>query len=198
MPRGSRRRKKRCRGQPRSGAGRSAAATARSPDGRWTAFVKDYNVFVRPQDGPEVQLSKDGAAGNSYGMLDWAGDSKTLVAFRIEPGENKEVYLVESSPSVGARAKLRTRPYPLSGDKYTGYELNLFDVAQQKQVKPAVERVDFGRPNLRWRKDGRRFTYERYDRGHQRFRLIELDTHTAEARNLIDEKAQTFIWSAHT
>jgi hypothetical protein len=169
----------------------------RSPDRKWTALVKDHNVYVRGEDGKEIQLSQDGKEGLAYGMLSWSPDSKTLAAFRIEPGDRKEVYLIESSPKEGGRARLRTRPYPLPGDKFTSYELNLFDVASQKQTKPEVDRIDFGRPRLRWNRDGRRFTYEKVDRGHQRFRLIEVDAHSGTARNLIDEKAQTFIWTAH-
>ena len=41
------------------------------------------------------------------------------------------------------------------------------------------------------------FTYQKIDRGHQRFRLIEVDTHSGTVRNIIDEKSQTFIWTAH-
>jgi dipeptidyl aminopeptidase/acylaminoacyl peptidase len=178
---------------------RGPEQSQRSPDGKWTAFVKDDNVFARSREGnKDVPLSRDGKAGLAYGMLSWAPDSRTLVAFRIEPGEQKEVYLIESSPREGGRAKLRTRPYPLPGDKFTTYELNLFDVIAQKQIKPEVERIDFGTPLLRWNRDGRRFTYRKVDRGHQRFRLIEVDSHTGKARNLIDEKTQTFIWTAHT
>jgi dipeptidyl aminopeptidase/acylaminoacyl peptidase len=60
-----------------------------------------------------------------------------------------------------------------------------------------VDRIDFGRPRLRWKRGGGSFTYEKVDRGHQRFRLIEVDAHTGSARNLIDEQTTTFIWTAH-
>jgi dipeptidyl aminopeptidase/acylaminoacyl peptidase len=170
----------------------------RSADGKWTAFTRENNVWLRDRDGKEVQLSKDGKAGNGYGMLEWAPDSKTLVAWRIEPGENKEVYLIRSSPPGGGRATLQRRPYALPGDRFTAYELNLFDIAERKQTKPPVERIDLDWPRLRWMKDGHTFTYEKHDRGHQRYRLIELDTHTARLRTLIDEQTKTFIWSAHT
>ncbi len=170
-----------------------------SPDGKWTAFVKDHNVFLRSRDDDgEIQLSTDGGAEGSYGMLQRAPDGKTLVAFRIEPGDRKEVHLIESSPRGGGRAVLRSRPYALPGDKFASYELNLFDVAGRRQLKPKVDRIDLGRPRLRWNRDGRRFTYEKMDRGHQRFRLIEVDSHTGEVRNIIDEKTDTFIWTAHT
>jgi dipeptidyl aminopeptidase/acylaminoacyl peptidase/uncharacterized protein (DUF885 family) len=170
----------------------------RSPDGKWTAFVKDRNVFVRAEGkSEETRLSTDGKEGLAYGRLSWAPDSKTLVAFRIEPGDRKEVYLIQSSPPGGGRAKFRTRPYALPGDKFTAYELNLFDVAGKKATRPKVDRVDFGSPDIRWDAAGRHFTYEKNDRGHQRFRLIRVDSHTGESKNIIDETSQTFIWTAH-
>ncbi len=49
-----------------------------------------------------------------------------------------------------------------------------------------------------WNGDGRHLTYEKVDRGHQRFRLIEVNAQSGTSRNLIDEKTQTFIWTAHT
>jgi dipeptidyl aminopeptidase/acylaminoacyl peptidase len=170
-----------------------------SPDGKWTAFIKDDNVYVRTEDGgKEFQLSRDGKPGLGYGMLRWAPDSQTLTAFRIEPGDNKDVYLIESSPRAGGRAVLHTRHYDLPGDKLASFELNLFNPGEQKQIKPEVDRIDFGVPRLRWNSDGHRFTYEKSDRGHQRFRLIEVDARTGQARNIIDEKTDTFIWTAHT
>jgi hypothetical protein len=191
--------------QGRGGQGRGGAPAGpvRSPDEKWTALVKDFNVFVRPAEGgEEIELSHDGKEGLAYGMLQWSPDSKNLVAFRIEPGDRKEVYLIESSPQGGGRAIMRSRPYPLPGDKFSVYELNLFSVADRKQTKPKVDRIDFERygnqpPRLRWKKDGRHFTYQKIDRGHQRFRLIEIDAITGDDRTIIDEKTDTFIWTAH-
>jgi dipeptidyl aminopeptidase/acylaminoacyl peptidase len=185
----------------RRGSGQERGPSADSPDGKWTALTKDHNVFLRPKDGgDEIRLSADGTEGNAYDRLSWAADSKTLVAFRIEPGDEKEVYLIESSPSGGGRAKLSKRPYSLPGDKFATYELNLFNVESRKQIKPEVDKLelDWETPRLRWMKDQRRFAYEKIDRGHQRFRVIEVDSHTGQPRNLIDEKTETFIWTAHT
>ena len=175
----------------------------RSPDGKWTAAIKDHNLVIRAQDELEIQLTQDGKEGLAYARPSWSPDSKTLVAFRVEPGERKEVHLVESSPSGGGRAKLQTRPYALPGDKFTTYAIQLFDPAAagpaQKQIQPEVDRFEHEwlRPRLRWKKDGRHFTYQQADRGHQRFRVIEIDSHTGKARNIIDERSETFIWTAH-
>ena len=219
------------RDRRRQRGGRDANASDTSPDGKWTAIVKDGNLFIRARDGgTEHQLSQDGRQGLAYGNFSWSPDSSTLVAFRIEPGERKEVYLVESSPKGGGRATLRTRPYALPGDKFSTYELNIFDVASrgagissdtsqpaglpntvpaaraasphvpQLQTKPEVDRFEheWERPRLRWKRDGRRFTYQQTDRGHQRFRVIEVDARTGTTRALVDERSKTFIWTAHT
>jgi dipeptidyl aminopeptidase/acylaminoacyl peptidase len=182
-----------------NGGRRQRDGSIDSPDGKWKAAIKEHNIVVQAiEGGTEHRLTTDGREGLAYGMLIWSPDSKTLVGFRIEPQERQEVHLIESSPRGGGRAKLQSRPYALPGDKFTSYELQLFDVATQKKLPCQVDRIDFGFPGARWSDDGRTFTYEQVDRGHQRFRLIEIDAHTGASRNLIDEKSDTFIWTKHT
>jgi dienelactone hydrolase len=172
----------------------------RSPDGKWTASLKEQNVFIRGEDGQEIQLSTDGQEGNGYRRVEWAPDSKSLVAWRVEPGDRKQVHLVRSSPEGGGRAQLESRAYDLPGDKLTRHEPNLFDVASRKPIKVEVDRFEHGwlTPQVRWNRDGSRFSYMQVDRGHQRLRVIEVDPRSGSTRNLIDEKSDTFIWTTHT
>ncbi len=171
----------------------------KSPDGKWIAFVRDGNVYVRPQDGAERPLSKDGTTNHAYGLIEWSPESDSIVAWRIEPGDQKEVFNIESSPSAGGRAVLHRRPYAQAGDKFAHYELNLFDVATGTQKKPEVEPYEheWERPRLHWLRDNRHFAYEQVDRGHQRLRVIAVDARTGGVRNLVDESSKTFIWTAH-
>ncbi|HXG46976.1 MAG TPA: DPP IV N-terminal domain-containing protein, partial [Methylomirabilota bacterium] len=106
------------RAQRRGSRSREDEPSDRSPDGRWRAVVREHNLFLVSTDEParELRLSEDGREGMAYGAISWSPDSRTVIAFRIEPGERKEVYLVESSPRDGGRARLHTRPYPLPGD----------------------------------------------------------------------------------
>ena len=175
--------------------------SVKSPDEKWTAAIKDFNVVIRDADGQETPLTKDGKEGAAYGMLSWSPDSKALVAFRMEAGDNKQVHVVRSSPPGGGRATLESRPYPLPGDKFDTCELHLFDVADAKELKVEVEKFEsnypFPVPRVRWNKDGAAFTVPKHDRGHQRFRLIEVAAHSGKTRNLIDEKSDTFIWLGH-
>ncbi len=167
---------------------------SQSPDGKSTAQVKNYNLVIRKNDGTEVQLTKDGEQKHQYGLPSWSPDSKTIVAFRIEPGEPKKVFLIESSPRDGGRAKSRERLYPLPGDKYTSYEMWLFDVASGKATKVQANAIDFyGPPKIRWQADGQHFLYHKTDRGHQRFRIDQVDSQTGAVRSIYDEQAKTFI-----
>jgi dipeptidyl aminopeptidase/acylaminoacyl peptidase len=171
----------------------------KSPDSKWSALVRGGNVFLRSQDGAERQLSQDGTTNHAYGLVEWSPDSDTIVAWRIDPGDRKEVFNIETSPDGGGRAVLHRRPYAQAGDKFTHYELNLFDAATAAQKKPEVDvyEHEWERPRLHWLPDKRRFAYQQVDRGHQRLRVIAVDAHTGEVRNLVDETAKTFIWTAH-
>lgn len=170
-----------------------------SPDDKWTTFIKDNNVYIRQgEDGEEIQLSSDGEEDNSYTRVEWAPDCQSVIAWSCEPGDHKEVYRIQSSPPGGGRAVLHTTAYELPGDKLDAFELNIFNISDRKQIKPELERVDLDSPHPHWNKDGYHFTYEKVDRGHQRFRLIEVNTHDGSFRNIIDEKSDTFIWTAHT
>jgi len=180
----------------------SRGNTPTSPDGKWTAFTKSNNVFIRPieEESKEVQLSNDGTEDNSYGRLEWSPDSQHLIAWRIEPGDRKEVYLIRSSPKGGGRATFERRPYALPGDKFPKYELNIFNVVDHQQSKPEVDRFEHEwlSPDLHWWPGTSRFAYTQDDRGHQRYRVVEVDAEDGKVRTLVDERSDTFIWTTHT
>lgn len=183
------------------GSSRRGERDVLSPDKKWTAFIREHNVFIRSEpDGKETPLSQDGAETNSYARLEWSPDTRSLVGWRVEPGDIGLVYLVQSSPPNGGRAVLRQRPYAQAGDKFPKYEVNVFDVATRQQIKPAVDRFEheYETPQLHWMRDHRHFAWEQEDRGHQRLRVIEAGCDDGSTRYLVDEKTKTFIWTAHT
>ena len=184
---------------PPASGHRRIESDSRSPDGKWTVLIKEDNLFIRGSDGAEIQLSTDGSEDNAYGRPEWSSDSQTLVAWRTEPGHHKEVYLIHSSPPGGGRAQFEARDYALPGDKFKKSEVNLFEVASRKRIKPEVDRFEDESqwPQLHWNRDGSRFSYEQVDRGHQRLRVIEVDARSGAVRNLVDERSDTFIWTAH-
>ena len=168
-----------------------------SKDEQWAAYIKDYNVFVRPANGgSETQLTTDGTIQKPYGALIWSPDSKYFIGYKIDRREDKQVHFVLSSVPGTTRGQLRSRGYAQPGDEFTSYEMYTFDVASKKAVKVSTEKYDFlGMPAPVWNgPDKRYFMYEKADRGHQRFRIIEVDALTGNTRNIVDEKTNTFIY----
>ena len=117
-----------------------------------------------------------------------------MIAYCSTPGDNKTVYLIESSPKDQLPARLNERAYPRPGDKVATHEMWLVDVATMQPTKVDIERIDFrGIPGLRWSKDSLHFSFEKTDRGHQRFRVVEVDARSGKTRNIIDEKSESMV-----
>jgi dipeptidyl aminopeptidase/acylaminoacyl peptidase len=175
-----------------------------SPDGNWLAFVRNYNVAVRPAHAsPEdaeqktVLLSEDGSEGNYYAIdsLIWSPDSRHLAAYRIRPGYKREVHYIESSPADQLEPKSSSMVYPKAGDVLSLYQPVLFDVAARRELP--IDNALFPNPYemtpFEWWKDSRGFTFEYNQRGHQLYRVIEVDAASGRARTLIEETGATFI-----
>src|SRR5215831_12948269 len=59
-----------------------------SPDGKWEAFIENFNVFVRAKGSKDgFPLSFDGSEGDYYTLssINWSPDSKRLVAYCVRP-----------------------------------------------------------------------------------------------------------------
>jgi dipeptidyl aminopeptidase/acylaminoacyl peptidase len=171
-----------------------------SPDGKREAFIKNFNVWVRSKDKDkkdEVALSVDGSEGNAYTLnsIRWAPDSKKLAAYRVRPGYKRTLQYVESSPEDQLQPKAFTIVYAKPGDALDILQPVVFDVEAKTRVD-----VDSGLfPNafelsdIAWWKDGRGLTFEYNQRGHQVYRVIEVDPTTGKARPLISEEPKTFF-----
>ena len=96
--------------------------------------------FVSTADSKETQLTTDGVEGNAYQGLNWSRDSQALVAWRVEPGDRKQIYWIQSSPRGGGRTVETQEAYAQAGDKYAMCEVNVFDIATMKQIKPQTDR----------------------------------------------------------
>jgi len=196
-------RRERRTGQPRSfGAVRDLEVPAenrpsRSPDGRWEAFVQNHNVAVRRSGSrPVTFLSTDGSPGNFYDpeSLAWSPDSTKLAGYRVRPGYRRLVHYIETSPEDQVQPRHFTQLYAKPGDAVDLDQPVIFHVEQKRQLD--VADTEFPNPlalsRLAWRTDSRTLAFEYTKRGHQVYRLIEVDATTGRARTVISEEPQTF------
>ena len=170
-----------------------------SPDGKWMAFIDNYNVAIRPFGGEKrTALSTDGSEGNYYdgASIAWSPDSSKLVAYRVRPGYRRLVHYVASSPEDQLQPEHWAAQYAKPGDQLDLEQPVLFDVRSQKQV--AIDSTLFPNPydlsDMVWRRDSRGFTFEYNQRGHQVYRVIEVDAHSGVARAVISEEPKTFFY----
>lgn len=170
-----------------------------SPDGKWEALILNYNVYLRKKgskDAPVV-LSMDGSEGNfySFNSLEWSPDSKHLVDYRIRPGYRREVHFVESSPEDQLQPKYPSIVYAKPGDVLDLQQPVLFDIEAKRQIEIANDLFPnpYELSHAQWRKDSHAFTFEYNQRGHQFYRIVEVDAGTGKAHALITEQSTTFI-----
>ena len=64
----------------------SRTASGTSPDGKWRAFVKDFNLWLADTaSGAETPLSKGGREDDKFAeQFAWSPDSRKLVGVRVE------------------------------------------------------------------------------------------------------------------
>ncbi|MFN7928101.1 MAG: DPP IV N-terminal domain-containing protein [Blastocatellia bacterium] len=169
-----------------------------SPDGKWEAYVNNFNVFVRAKgkrDG--AALSFDGSEGNYYALasLAWSPDSKQIAVYRVRPGYARKIQYVQSSPDDQNQPKYFTMDYAKPGDSLDQPTPVVINVESKKPF--VVDNALFPNPysltRLEWRKDSRTVTFEYNQRGHQIYRVIEVDAATGKPRAAISEEPQTFF-----
>ena len=168
-----------------------------SPDGKWTAFVKDHNLYLREKDGgKESPLTQDGKDGDGYtGEVFWSPDAKHLVGLRTKDGDERKVYLDPVVAGDQLQPKLQSYEYLKPGDQVPITKPHLFDVAEKKEI-PVSDDL-FANPgastNARWAPDSSRFTFLFNQRGHQALRIVAVDAETGKAEAVVDEQSKTFI-----
>jgi dipeptidyl aminopeptidase/acylaminoacyl peptidase len=172
--------------------------TKASPDGKWEAFIRNYNVCLRDKEKKEETiLSRDGSEGDYYTFesIAWAPDSKKFAAMRLRRGYHRVIQYVESSPADQLQPKYHAMEYAKPGDALDIERPVLFQVDAKAGIE--IDDALFANPyelaDLAWRKDGRAFTFEYNQRGHQVYRVIEVNGATGAARAVVDERAKTFF-----
>jgi dipeptidyl aminopeptidase/acylaminoacyl peptidase len=168
-----------------------------SADKKFKTYVRNGNVFISDRDGKNVkQLTYDGNPMRPFGELSWSPDAQFIVCYRIDKKEDRQVSYILTSLENTTRGEVKTRGYAQPGDEFTSYEMFVINAKTGKITKVNADIIDFfNAPVIRWRHgDNTHFTYEKVDRGHQRFRVIEVNAQSGETKNIIDEKTDTFIY----
>ena len=176
----------------------NAVAPKKSPDGKLEALVNNYNVAIRETGKTATTLlSIDGSEGGYYdpNSIVWSPDSTKIAAYKIKPGYRRYVHYVRSSPEDQLQPKHSTLQYAKPGDVLDVEKPVLFHVDTRKQIviDDGLFSNAYDNLPLAWRKDSRAVTFEYNQRGHQLYRVIEIDALTGKTRAIVNEEPQTFF-----
>lgn len=168
-----------------------------SPDSLWEAQIKDFDIYiVNRENKEETRLSWDGSEGEYYSSyVYWSPDSKKLLANKYTPGFTRKVHYIESSPEDQVQPKHSEIQYTKPGDRLPHLKPTLFHIDEKKQILVSDDLYpeQFSLKRFNWREDSRAITFEYNQRGHQLYRVIELDARTGKTSILVNEACETFF-----
>ena len=169
-----------------------------SPDKKFEAVINNYNVAIREAGSRQLAfLTTDGSEGGYYDpeSIAWSPDSQKLAVFKVKPGFRRYVNYVASSPEDQLQPKHSTMQYAKPGDVLDVETPVVFHIATKKRldVDHALFPNAYDNSRLSWRKDSKAVTFEYNQRGHQVFRVIEVDATSGATRAVISEEPKTFF-----
>lgn len=188
-----------------------------SPDGQKSAFLRDWNLFVRDiATGTETQLTTDGVKDFGYAtdnagwihsdnaILLWSPDSRKIATFQQDQRNVGEMYLVSTK---AGRPKLEAWKYPLPGDSVVSMIHRVIidlSAAQPKivrlQMPPDQHRssvcdhvacvgTDFA--DVQWYPDASKLAFVSSSRDHKTAILRVADAVTGVIRDVLREDVAT-------
>lgn len=189
-----------------------------SPDGKWAAYVKDHNLFVRyVTTGALSQMTWDGVQDFDYAtnlpslgemvrqgtqdvkqgpVVFWSPDSSKLVTCRIDSRKAGRFTSLQFVPPDQLRPKAFTFVYPLPGEVLPSVEAFILDVKSAKltpvKTPPLEVSFDSG-PDYVWFPDSKSFHYDYNERGFKAMEIRAVDAETGEQKVLLREQSGQYV-----
>jgi dipeptidyl aminopeptidase/acylaminoacyl peptidase len=185
-----------------------------SPDGKRTAYIKEYNLWVRNiSTNQQTQLTTDGIKDFGYAtdnagwkssdrpVLQWSPDSRKIATFKQDQRNVSDMYLVTTN--VG-KPTLKSWKYPLPGDKdIITIQRVIINVDTPKvitlQVPPDPHRATLSDDisssgtfdDVDWNEDGSQLAFVSTSRDHKQEKFRVADASTGAVREVFEETVPT-------
>ncbi|MGZ3872713.1 MAG: DPP IV N-terminal domain-containing protein [Mucilaginibacter sp.] len=193
--------------------GRGSANTI-SPDGKYEAFIKDWNLWLRDvATKKETPLTTDGIKDYGYAtdnagwkhsdnaILIWSSDSKKIATFKQDQRNVSDMYLVTTN--VG-KPTLKAWKYPLPGDKEVAMiQRVIIDINNPKvvvtKVAPDPHRATLSDDiassgvwdDVYWSSDNSKLAFVSTSRDHKNEKVRIADATTGDVREVFEETVPT-------
>jgi dipeptidyl aminopeptidase/acylaminoacyl peptidase len=193
---------------------RGPSAGVLSPDGKYAAFIRDWNLWVKEtKSGKEWALTRDGVKDFGYAtdnagwkqsdraILSWSPDSKRIASYQQDQRHVSDMYLVKTT--VGA-PELQQWKYPLPGDSdiIRIYRV-IINVEEGKVVRLKMGSdarrstlcddisCEGGFDDVAWSDDSNKLVFVSTSRDHKQENVRIANCETGEVREIFEEKVAT-------
>lgn len=197
-----------------SAAGRAEQATiAKSPDGKWKAVYRDFNVWIEADGEAPAgtgavapkQLTTDGEERHRYGTgcwvygeelyqdeaMWWSPDGRRLVFYEVIEDGMKDYYL--TFDNTASYTRVEAVRYPKAGDPNPQVNLMMYDRESGAVTRLAIS----GEPRqylyrIRFTPDGKQLLVNRTNRRQDLLEVLAIDLATGAERVVVAEKQATW------
>jgi dipeptidyl-peptidase 4 len=188
-----------------------------SPDGKWAAFTRDSNLWLRDlSTGQDRALTRDGTADYAYASPPaarrasgagiatppegaWSPDSRYFLTLQVDDRDVPDLAVMDFAPAGGLRPEVRTNKTSLpQDDRTTEFRMLALDMSTGRQIAcryprlPAVRMNDtpFSAGLAWWNKDGTTAYFVDIERGEKAVHVVAFDVASGNTRVVFSESAQ--------
>ncbi|HHL57763.1 MAG TPA: S9 family peptidase [Bacteroidetes bacterium] len=178
-----------------------------SPDGKYVAFVRDNNLFVKDMTSKEeITVTNDGAFNHIInGTCDWvyeeefgftkgfywSPDSKKIAFYKFDESRVKEytlTYYEDLYP------EWYTYKYPKAGEDNSIVNIYVYQLEADKTVKMDTgEETDQYLPRIKWTNDANILAIQRLNRLQNHLDILLADAYSGNSRVLYSEDNEYYI-----
>lgn len=176
-----------------------------SPDFKYRAFTRDFNLFIQDLEGKETQLTTNGHTDLRNGFPDWvypeelsqydafwwSPDSKKLAFMQFDESPVKIYPIVHD---VSPAPELEMQRYPKAGANNPIINFFIVDIKSKK-----ITRIETGmETNVylfrgKWTHDGQEFTYQKMNRWQNKLELWAADPETGKTRLILTDEDKCYV-----
>ena len=189
---------------------------AKSPDGKWIAYNKDYNLFIKSiESNKEFQLSSEGERGYEYAtwygwfdkmegenserpkrfIVNWSEDSKWIATSIVDTRNAEKMYMLDHSIDSLYKSKLLSYYRGSPGDTTMVKVTPVFyNIETKKEVKTSLPTVThINSVTIEWLKQSGEILAEYLERGYKKEVLKHINLNNGKEQILIEETSKTNI-----
>jgi dipeptidyl-peptidase 4 len=189
---------------------------SKSPDGKWIAFTKNYNLYIKSAEtGEERQLSQTGVKNYEYASyygwddimegecgerparfsVSWSPDSKWIATNICDLRSANKMYLLNWGIDSLYRPKLLSYYRGSPGDTNMVYMIPvLFEIESGHEIRPNLPRnTHINSVSTHWSKSGDKLYADYAERGYQNHFVKIIDMKSLKQESLIHEQSNTNI-----